>query len=85
MPPTKVMNPVISPLLPGWPRPVSLPSSLMASEKAILIAAPTDAETPTKKATLGLLVAKAAAKIGANVDTDPSISPRSPGWTVWRM
>ena len=35
---------------------------------------------PTKNAFQELCVAKAAAKTGASVETDPSISPTSPGW-----
>ena len=46
------------------------------------IPAPRDAAVPTWKAFEELCVAKAAAKTGANVDTEPSINPTSPGWTI---
>ena len=46
----------------------------------MLMAAPSDAASPTKKALRGRPVNPAAAKIGANVETEPSINPRSPGW-----
>jgi len=49
----------------------------------MLMAAPSDAASPTKKALRGLPVRPAAAKIGAKVETDPSINPRRPGWISW--
>jgi hypothetical protein len=49
----------------------------------MLMAAPSDAASPTKKALRGLPVRAAAAKIGANVETEPSINPRRPGWISW--
>ena len=46
---------------------------------------PTLAARPTRKVVQGSWVAKAVAKIGASVETDPSISPASPGCTQVRM
>jgi hypothetical protein len=37
---------------------------------------------PTKEALKDRPVSPAAAKIGASVDTEPSISPSSAGWTA---
>src|SRR5262249_46496440 len=67
----------------GRRRPVRLPSSDRASAKPMLMPAPTAAATPTRKVFHGSLVAKAAAKSGASVETEPSISPASPGCTTW--
>ena len=47
--------------------------------------APSEAANPTKKASQVLRVAKAAAKIGASVDTAPSINPANPGWITCSM
>src|SRR5215469_12005915 len=58
------------------------PLSESASEKAILMPAPVAAAMPTRKAVNGLCVAKAVAKIGASVETEPSIRPASPGCTT---
>jgi len=44
--------------------------------------APVAEAMPTRKAVNGLRVAKAVAKIGARVETEPSIKPESPGWTT---
>ena len=81
-PPKKVMMPVIPPRTTGLPRPVSSPSSESASDKAMLIPAPVAAAIPTRKAVKGWWVANAVAKIGASVETEPSISPASPGCTT---
>ena len=43
--------------------------------------APTEAASPTRKVFQLSWVANAAAKRGANVETEPSISPARPGWT----
>src|SRR5215218_5141214 len=82
MPPTNVATPVIAPRNRGLPRPVSDPSSESPSEKPMLIPAPTAAANPTRNVILGSLVAKAVAKSGANVETDPSIKPTRHGWTT---
>ena len=49
--------------------------------KPMEMPAPSDAASPTTKVVQVSCVAKAVAKIGASVETDPSISPASPGWT----
>jgi len=46
----------------------------------MLIAAPTAEARPTRKAVVRLRVAKAVAKRGARVETEPSIRPTRPGW-----
>jgi hypothetical protein len=56
----------------------SRPSSDAASVKPIEIPAPTEAARPTRNVCHVSPVAKAAAKIGASVDTEPSINPASP-------
>ena len=50
----------------------------------MLMPAPIEAASPTVKASWLLLVAKAAAKTGARVETEPSIRPASPGCTICR-
>ena len=70
------------PRMRGWPRPVSAPSSLSASANPMLIPAPTLAANPTRNVSSELCVANAAANSGASVDTEPSISPASPGCTI---
>lgn len=65
----------------GPPRPVTVPSSDNASERPILTPAPSEAARPTKNALRGRPVSPAAAKIGASVETEPSISPSNAGWT----
>ena len=81
-PPAAVMRPQTAPRIIGWPRPLIAPSSESASAKPMLIPAPTEEARPTRKASLLLCVAKAAAKSGASVDTEPSIRPARPGWTT---
>ena len=76
-----VMVPLDKPRFSGEPRPEILPSSCAASVKPIEMPAPTEAERPTRKVVHGFCVAKAVAKIGARVETEPSISPARPGWT----
>ena len=61
-PPSVVIRPQTTPRIHGWPRPVRLPSSDSASAKPMLMPAPTEAASPTRKASQGLRVAKAAAK-----------------------
>src|SRR6185503_242034 len=56
-------------------------SSDNASAKPMLMPAPTEAASPTLNVASVFPVAKAAANKGASVDTEPSISPASPGWT----
>ena len=80
-PPMNVPPPVIAPRSHGLPRPVNSPVSDRASEKPMLTAAPIAVARPAKKAMCGSWVESATAKIGASVDSDPSISPISAGWT----
>src|ERR1700751_5734914 len=81
MPPAKVPPPVIAPRSTGLPRPVRSPVSERPSEKAMLTPAPRAVAAPVKNAVSGRWVAGATAKIGARVDSDPSIRPLSAGWT----
>src|SRR6201997_2939374 len=81
MPPRKVPPPVIAPRSTGLPRPVRSPVSDSPSEKAMLTPAPRAVAAPVKNAVSGRWVARATAKIGARVDSEPSISPLSAGWT----
>src|SRR5579885_3384551 len=74
MPPAVVIRPVAAPRIQGDPRPVSEPSSDKASAKPIEMPAPTEAARPTRKASQLLCVAKAAAKSGARVETEPPSS-----------
>jgi hypothetical protein len=74
MPPRPVPKPVMAPRRSELPRPVTLPSSDSASERPMLTAA-----SPTKYALSGRPVRPAVAKIGASVDTEPSINPSGPG------
>ena len=83
MPPTKVPAPVIDPRTNGFPRPVSSPVSDSPSEKAMLMPAPIAVAIPAMKASNGLCVWIAIAKIGARVDRDPSIKPVIAGCTRW--
>ena len=53
--------------------------------KAMEMPAPTEAAMPTRNVCQVLCVANAAAKSGASVDTEPSISPASPGCTYCSM
>ena len=84
MPPTNVPIPVIPPRIIGLPRPVSSPVSESPSENAIEMPAPIAVATPAMKASNGLCVWSAIAKIGARVDSEPSMRPLSAGWTRWR-
>ena len=72
----------MAPRSQGEPRPVSEPSSDIASAMPIEMPAPTEAASPTRKVSWLLWVAKAAANSGASVDTDPSIRPARPGCTI---
>jgi hypothetical protein len=74
IPPNPVATPVMLPRWTGLPRPVMVPSSDNASERPMLTAAPSEAASPTKKALKSLAVSPAAAKIGASVETEPSIA-----------
>jgi hypothetical protein len=47
----------------------------------MLTPAPRAVARPVKNAVCGSCVASTTAKIGATVDSDPSISPLSAGWT----
>src|SRR5271169_1851528 len=82
MPPSAVIAPQTEPRSHGVPRPVRLPSSERASAKPMLMPAPSDAARPTAKASQVFLVATAAAKTGASVETEPSIKPARPGCTI---
>ena len=79
-PPNVVMAPVTTPRTTADPRPVSVPSSDSASENPMLIPAPSAVARPTNSAAWEP-DSSAAAKIGASVDSVPSISPTSPGCT----
>src|ERR1700683_1556407 len=81
MPPANVPPPVIAPRSTGLPRPVRSPVSDRPSEKAMLTPAPRAVAAPVKNAVSGWWVASTTANIGARVDSDPSISPLSAGWT----
>ena len=81
MPPANVPPPVIAPRSTGLPRPVRSPVSDSPSEKAMLTPAPRAVAAPVKNAVSGWWVARTTANIGARVDSDPSISPLSAGWT----
>ena len=74
------MTPVTSPRVTADPRPVWVPVSESASEKPMLIPAPTAVAKPTTRAVCDP-ERTAAAKMGASVDSVPSIRPTSPGCT----
>src|ERR1035441_9849051 len=78
------MIPVTIPRATAEPRPVWVPASDNASEKPMLIPAPTAVARPTNRAACEP-ESSAAAKIGARVESVPSIRPTSPGWTYCRM
>ena len=80
-PPNAVAPPVIAPRTTAEPRPVSSPVSDSASENPMLTPAPSAVAMPTTSAVCELLEI-AAAKIGASVETVPSIIPTSAGWTT---
>ena len=73
---------MISPRETALPRPVIVPSSDSPSERPIEIAAPSAAARPTSSAAREPAT-YAAAKIGASVETVPSIRPMRPGCTTW--
>src|SRR3979490_2750145 len=79
-----VIRPGTRPRKMGLPRPVSEPSSERPSENAIEIPAPTAEAAPMRKTVRELCVAKAVAKMGARVETEPSIRPARPGCTMRR-
>src|SRR5277367_6099261 len=80
-PPSVVIKPQVTPRSHGEPRPVSEPSSDKASAKPMLMPAPIEAASPTRKVCQLWWVANAAANKGASDDTEPSINPASPGCT----
>ena len=79
-----VIRPVTMPRKTGLPRPVSSPSSERPSEKAMEMPAPTAEAAPMRKTVRELCVAKAVAKMGASVETEPSMRPARPGCTMRR-
>ena len=83
MPPMNVPTPVIEPRTTGLPRPVSVPVSERPSENAIEMPAPIAVAMPAMNASNGLCVWSAIAKIGARVESEPSISPAIAGWARW--
>jgi hypothetical protein len=50
----------------------------------MLTPAPIAVASPAKNATCGWCVASATEKIGASVESEPSIRPVMAGWTRWR-
>src|SRR4051794_20298033 len=84
MPPTAVAPPVMAPRSQGPPRPGIEPSPESAPASPMLTPAPSEAARPTKKVLSGRPVIPAAAKIGASVETAPSISPSRAGCTFCR-
>ena len=50
----------------------------------MLMPAPIAVAMPAMNASNGLCVWNAIAKIGASVESEPSISPTIAGWTRWR-
>ena len=79
-----VPTPVIVPAHDGFPRPVSSPVSESPSENAMLTPAPIAVATPAMKAACVSCVWSAIAKIGASVESEPSIRPIIAGWTRCR-
>jgi len=84
IPPRKVPTPVIDPRTAGLPRPVSSPVSESPSENAIEMAAPIEVARPAAKAYSGLWLTIATEKIGARVESDPSMRPTIAGCTRCR-
>src|SRR5919197_702639 len=80
-PPANVPPPVMAPRTTGRPRPVSSPVSESPSENAMLTPAPSAVARPAKKAVRGWWVARTTAKIGASVESEPSMRPLSAGCT----
>ena len=76
-PPMAVIEPVTIPRATAEPRPVSRPSSESASEKPMLMPAPSAVASPTNNAACEP-DSRAAAKIGASVESVPSIRPDQP-------
>jgi len=74
LPPRNVAPPVIKPRDMDVPLPVTVPSSESASERPMLIPAPSAAASPTNNAACEP-ARNAVAKIGARVETVPSIRP----------
>ena len=60
---------------------VRSPVSESPSEKAMLTPAPIAVASPVKNAVRGSWVARTTAKIGASVESEPSMRPLSAGWT----
>ena len=85
MPPRNVPTPVIAPRAIGLPRPVSSPVSESPSEYAMLMPAPIAVASAGDEGVVRACACTSAiAKIGASVDSDPSIRPVIAGWTRWR-
>src|ERR671937_1776309 len=80
-PPTNVPPPVIPPRTNGLPLPVRSPVSDSPSENAMLTPAPSAVASPVKNAVSGWCVASTTAKMGASVESEPSIRPLNAGWT----
>ena len=78
----KVAMPVITPRASEVPRPVRVPSSESASERPMLIAAPTAAASPISSAAWRAADV-GGGEVGARVEIVPSIRPISAGWTYW--
>ena len=81
MPPTNVPTPVMPPRTSGLPRPVNSPVSDRPSENAIEMPAPNAVARPAMNAKCGLCVTTATEKIGASVESEPSIKPTIAGCT----
>src|ERR1700681_1804738 len=82
MPPTNVPPPTIAARANGCPRAVRRPSSESPSATPIEIPAPTADAAPTRNAAWLEWLAKTVAKIGASVETEPSVRPARPGCTI---
>ena len=79
-----VPRPVIPPRTNGLPRPVSSPVSDRPSENAIEIAgADRGREAGDEARRTACALSSATEKIGASVESEPSISPTIAGWTRW--
>jgi hypothetical protein len=52
---------------------------------AMLTPAPNAVASPVKNAVTGSCVASTTAKMGASVESEPSIRPLNAGWTRWSM
>ena len=68
----------------GLPRPVSSPVSERPSEKPMLIAGADRRREAGDERVARVVRREDDAKIGASVDSEPSMSPTIAGWTRWR-